>query len=842
MKSYYKDYALQLYKLGYQPFPIQPGLKIPFLNQGESWQCDIDESRIKSWAENGRGAGGIGLHQLSAIDCDIKDKFISKAVLTAIKNTVPDDKFLFRVGESPKFLVPLHRNSCITKKRKISYYYNDGRKEEIELLPAGSHYFVSYGMHPCGAEYTWFVKSPLDMPAENLFEIDEIDIAVIEDAFDKACIAQGLSANKPDMSPQQQLLLTTRGESLHPLSEIKLPEGLSIDEIKRYLDDLPAMMCDDRDSWIKTGAAIHHETMGSDSGYHLFDSWSQQSPKYKGTQDTRGRWDSFSAAKTGRNAATIRSIITAAKQAQAIESVEVEQIPFDVLVSKDNAYHKAIHDASSQADLRAVITDLRRDIKLDNLMISDLVGKIQKKAKTIGITWRVSDIRSDIRPKVRTCGLPTGDKAPDWVKDWVYLINQDKFALPGGDNQYTRSGFRGLYGREMDTMAEISGEPYIDPDIYALNKARIMTVHDVMYFPGAGADTFTFEGNLYLNLYSKDSRGEQKPRSEWTQADKEAVQKFRDHIEQMFHLDGEARLMLDTMAYICQKGDKQRLEWMLIIKGCEGDGKTVVMNACAGCVGEKNTGVINAEEMIDHHFTDWASGHIFKQVEELKMPDKNRYATLNKLKPYITNRVVSIHPKGRRAYKGINTASYIATTNFFDCLPLSDDSRRFTMIQSRWRSKDALTHQLGGQYFSELFRAIDEHSSAVNEFLMTWEISPGFSPFDAPATQTRKEVILLNASEAALTINDIVETGNYNNINKMLVDTKALNDLLELEYDLSLPPRNLSDALQSLGYKRIPWQVKINQSPRRFYTTTINVTSSRKDVNQQIRNILELPF
>jgi hypothetical protein len=513
------------------------------------------------------------------------------------------------------------------------------------------------------------------------------------------------------------------------------------------------------------------------------------------------------------------------------------------MITKGKSYADNIKSAESQTELRKVIATIRADSSLDNLSISDLVGKIQKKAKNLGITWRVSDVRNDIRPKVKTSGLPTGDNAPDWVKDWVYLVNQDKFIIPGTSDPYTRSGFRGLYGREMDILAEIREEPFMEADIYALNKARIMTVHDVMYCPSASSSqTFTFENNLYVNSYSPDSHGDRKPRSEWTPEDKAAVELFDNHIKQMFDKPGEAVIVKDTLAYICQKGASQRIEWMLIIKGCEGDGKTLILNACAACVGDLNTGVINAEEMIEHHFSNWAAGHIFKQVEELKMPDENRHATLNKLKPYITNKVISIHPKGRPAYKGMNTASYIACTNYVDCLPLSDAHRRFTIATSKWQIKADVLRHMGHDYFKRLFNATEEHTSAINEYLMTHEISPNFSPFDAPETESRRELILLNRHEVDIVIQDIVESGKYKDINTMVVDTKTLSQLLEMEYDITLLSRQLSDALLRLGYSRIPWQIKIHQSPRRFYIKGIRVTGDRKTINQKIRDLLELPF
>lgn len=49
----------------------------------------------------------------------------------------------------------------------------------------------------------------------------------------------------------------------------------------------------DRDQWVKTLAAIHYETHGSEDGLNLADAWSAKGTKYKGRKDVLTRWRSF---------------------------------------------------------------------------------------------------------------------------------------------------------------------------------------------------------------------------------------------------------------------------------------------------------------------------------------------------------------------------------------------------------------------------------------------------------------------------------------------------------------------------------------------------------------------
>ena len=59
------------------------------------------------------------------------------------------------------------------------------------------------------------------------------------------------------------------------------------DEIRAALNHIGA---DDRDMWIRMGAAVKDE-MGED-GFHLWDEWSQTSGNYN-TRDAKAAWKSF---------------------------------------------------------------------------------------------------------------------------------------------------------------------------------------------------------------------------------------------------------------------------------------------------------------------------------------------------------------------------------------------------------------------------------------------------------------------------------------------------------------------------------------------------------------------
>jgi hypothetical protein len=101
--------------------------------------------------------------------------------------------------------------------------------------------------------------------------------------------------------------------------------GLSVEEMQTYLSHLDPGM--GRDPWIRVGMALHHETEGDDTGFELWDEWSQGGHNYPSTEAVRAQWDSLKPAP-GKRQVTMASVIKMAKDAgyRASETTSPEQI------------------------------------------------------------------------------------------------------------------------------------------------------------------------------------------------------------------------------------------------------------------------------------------------------------------------------------------------------------------------------------------------------------------------------------------------------------------------------------------------------------------------------------
>jgi hypothetical protein len=92
--------------------------------------------------------------------------------------------------------------------------------------------------------------------------------------------------------------------------------GLSPKDLRVLVMDIPNDGGDDNSpdyaDWLRVGGGIHHETMGSQAGFELFDEWSAKHPSYDGKK-TLKTYESFDKAYSGQRA-TAATIVYIARQ------------------------------------------------------------------------------------------------------------------------------------------------------------------------------------------------------------------------------------------------------------------------------------------------------------------------------------------------------------------------------------------------------------------------------------------------------------------------------------------------------------------------------------------------
>lgn len=97
--------------------------------------------------------------------------------------------------------------------------------------------------------------------------------------------------------------------------------GLTVERMEELLEALDPDM--GRDEWIRVGMALHHETEGDDTGFYLWNDWSELGGKYPSEEALRDQWDSFERRKgSRRRQVTMASVIKMAKEARPVATAE----------------------------------------------------------------------------------------------------------------------------------------------------------------------------------------------------------------------------------------------------------------------------------------------------------------------------------------------------------------------------------------------------------------------------------------------------------------------------------------------------------------------------------------
>lgn len=111
--------------------------------------------------------------------------------------------------------------------------------------------------------------------------------------------------------------------------------GLSVERMEELLADLDPDI--GRDDWIKVGMALHHECEGDDTGFALWDEWSQQGAKYPGEEALRSQWESFTRrAGPGQRQVTMASVLKLVKEASALDLDDLRALASTATTEADN--------------------------------------------------------------------------------------------------------------------------------------------------------------------------------------------------------------------------------------------------------------------------------------------------------------------------------------------------------------------------------------------------------------------------------------------------------------------------------------------------------------------------
>ncbi len=605
------------------------------------------------------------------------------------------------------------------------------------------------------------------------------------------------------------------------------PLDMTDEAVDALLENYPAEG-KDYEEWLRVGMALYHQFRGSESGWSRWVAWSEKSPKHESRQ-MRTKWRSFGGST---RPVTMASIIKLAGGRRAAVEITPTGSTFAALETEA----RSIRTLEAYTALRNKVSALSEmQLRPDMRMILagaayDLFGKANGMSRAV-INKAFKPLRGKrIGAEIDTTAPFDG---PGWLEDWIFCEADATFEMISTRHSIKRESFRAKF----DRMPEVMMAEVPDAANFALNFCRIPTVASKMFWPGAER-IFTLDTGLsHLNTYEKSGA---EPCTELDEETSLIMDRFFTHVRNTVGSEREQRILIDFMAYVYQNPGK-RVQWALLLKGIEGNGKSYFFRVMQAVLGRQASVV--STTAIDSTFTGWAEGSLLVCIEEIRISGTNKYAILDKMKPLITNSTIAVVHKGKDEKHIPNFTSYMMFTNHADAIPVGENDRRYCVIFTKQTRKEDLFAQHGGAvaseaYFGALFGDLEERPDVFARMLQDWKISDDFSPSGrAPETDGLAAMRAMHVSEDRDDMETAIAEYASPVVGTNLIDVTHLRNMAVMDGRNFPLTKAVSHILSDMGYTPIEGRrVKISKTRTDHYVWIRDGSLHPNEAKNIVRN------
>jgi len=405
-----------------------------------------------------------------------------------------------------------------------------------------------------------------------------------------------------------------------------------------------------------------------------------------------------------------------------------------------------------------------------------------------------------------------GAEAPLWLQQHCYITDEDKFYNISNGTKLTNNGFVAQYARLMPVKDNGGRE---NPVEWAFTRWNIRTVHRLEYRPDQEA-YFSRDGIDFANLYSPSSIPA--AATAYTEEGLKGIEAFQRLLWDMCgRREAVYQALLGWIAHNVQRPGV-KIRWSPIIKGCMGDGKSLVSNVLRAAMGYRNVTVTgNATLTNSGGFTDWAAGGAVNVIEEIMLVGKIRHALFNAMNEFITNDYISINAKGDKSYMLCNVTNHMAYTNHNDAMPLPANDRRWMVVFTPWMSlADMRAYcELDEAGWADRTDAVDRlwrlHASEARAWLLSVPVDGFDGRGSAPTTPEKSRMMASGQDDAEAVAAGIIEEG-ANGVTVNVLSSACLSNILKIKAAVEgfEVPRStaLNHMLTRMGYSKILKQIK----------------------------------
>lgn len=459
-----------------------------------------------------------------------------------------------------------------------------------------------------------------------------------------------------------------------------------------------------------------------------------------------------------------------------------------------------IADALDQVHLQEICVEISEDRGLNNIARHELAGLVQERFRALGVRLPITEVRNQVglgrqhRPEIAM-------EAPDWARSWCWCTDGDWFFNLMTKEKVTERSFNAMHTRFMGHLADPDTGLIPAASSFCLNEWRLQTVSHLAYMPQTGP-VFEMNGYLWGNLYRPGSvPGVDLDYKKPGTAAYDAVEILKAHLRRFIPNRRERRIFTSWLAQNVQHPGV-KIRWAPYVQGFEGDGKSFFADLLAAVMGPINLRTVSGATIESSGFTDWAIGYAVAVIEEMKLQGHNRYDVANKLKPFITNSQVEIHPKGKASYSAPNCTNYLVLSNYLDGAPVSEADRRYFFLSGAIQFAELRQLTQDG-YFKRLFDTLEQHPQALRAWLLDFELDVEFDADGrAPESEARASAIELSRSDTESAARDIIEEG-AEGVCRRIVSSAHLSVAVraKLGADAELGTHKVTGLLSRLGYR-----------------------------------------
>jgi hypothetical protein len=818
--AYLRKYGPPTLENGFEIIPIKPGTKRPPFDKWEDIRAD--ERKLSRWIEAGRGDHGVGIlaRKTPMVDIDCRDPAVVRKMIRFTEKLC--GATLQRVGLPPKTGLLYRTDEPFKKVNSKTYVDPDDNSvtHKVEILGDGQQ-FVAFAIHPdTGEPYRWSdKKAPHNAEWDSLPEITRDQAEEIAAEFERLAEEAGWIEKKTLKRLESKKALAVIDDDDADFSDDH-PIDITTQELSLKLGMVPGS--DDYDTWLQVGMALWHQYAGDEEGLILWHEWSAQASNYD-SDVLDDKWPTFEPEKDSQPVTARLIVKLANEEEKRLAGEQVEDT------------REEIKAARTVETLRDAAFKVKR-LAFDNLVRESVGNLIRKRYKEItGDTMSIATVRQLIRFE-----NPENRRKPKWLESYCYVERDKVFYHLDNRMELDREAFDAKHNRFMMTQKDrLEGRsaPEHSASTAALNLWEIETVYRRMYMPHED-QFFTYNGQRFVNFYSEIGIPDVPRRL--SDDEKAAIRTVKAHLEHLFPVARDRKLLLDWLAYIVQT--RKRVNWMPLIQGTQGDGKTFFAEMMKSILGWENVAIV-AGEAFQERYNHFMEGVLLVFVEEVRLHGTNRYEALNRMKPWITNKVLSIRAMQRGVYEIISTASLLAASNHKDAIPAGEDDTRYFPIFSRWQRRAAIKkfNEAHPNYYTELYNTLT-HAGALRKWLLEHEISDEFNPdARAPDSSSRAEMVALNESDEEAAFDAALAESKRLDFCETLLNGAAVSDEL-MERGSEAPyGRALNRFLSERGFSMFPKRVKIGKEAIQFWSRTPELFRNEDGTqdNEKIRKWLE---